>query len=121
MSNHHLVGTHQSQYKKNPGYQSNLKHECYFPENGCMNHFKPVKCRDIQYPLENVPSCHIPCKPHQYPSRKNTVPSELYGDAVGMNEGIGLFYYHDPTPYPLGYLTKPQHNNPIHHSDPHHS
>lgn len=111
-----------SSYKPTPGYESDLKYDFYFPENACMNKLPATPCRHIPYPLENIPTCKLPCRKVPVNSIYNdAAPSELFGDALGMNEGTGMFYYHDPTPYPIGDLTVPQHPEPYHHNDPQHS
>ena len=104
------------------GYEADMKRSTYYEENSCLNVHPKVPCRQIPYPLENIPSCKHPCKNLSVNSMYNdTVPAELYGDALAMNEGTGLFYYHDSTPYPLGVLSVPPHPQPYHHHDVHHS
>ena len=77
-----------------------LKYEFYFPENACLFNYPPDNsCQNNPYPLQNVPSCAYPCKSIKEeaqllpPSRP--IASELYGDALRMNGGNDMFYYHD--------------------------
>jgi hypothetical protein len=101
-----------------------LKRNFYFPENNCMYKMPSVPCRQIPYPLENVPQCKLPCQKVSVDSiyGYDVQASELYGDALGMNEGSGLYYYHTPDyPFvPLDVLTIPPHVEPRHHNKPHH-
>lgn len=83
--------------------ESDLKYEYYFPPNSCMptdTGFDASKCPAYPYPLMNIPSCKSIYEPCQggstntsiYTSPGGTVPSELYGDALQMNGGDGMFY-----------------------------
>ena len=93
-----------------------MKYDFYFPENACM--FRSPNdlstCRKIPYPLEHVPTFRLLCPQVQDKSIfGEPVPSELYGGALGMDGGNGLYYYHDPNaPKSLSDLTYP---SPIFH------
>jgi hypothetical protein len=94
-----------------------LKYEIYFPPNTCMPKDAGMsKCPDtFNYPLQNIPSCksiYVPCTADNKLQNATNLkpilepqPSELYGDALGMNEGTGLFYYNDPYGFNLTALT----------------
>jgi hypothetical protein len=104
------------------GRGSELKYEFYFPPNSCMPKDEGMgKCPVYPYPLQNIPSCpsiYVPCS-NPGPVVKSIygasdpMPSELYGDALGMNEGNGLFYYNDPYGFNLTALTF-EHKQPYH-------
>ena len=95
-----------------------MKYDFYFPENACMfmSSNDISKCRKIPYPLENIPACSMPCL--KVPDKSifgDPVPSELYGNALGMDGGDGLYYYHDPNaPKSLSVLTYPSRVQPYH-------
>jgi hypothetical protein len=120
-----------------------LKYEFYFPPNSCMPKDAGMsKCPEtFNYPLQNIPSCksiYVPCAMDTNSANNNFVnansvkinsantntnvnailepqPSELYGDALGMNEGDGLFYYNDPYGFNLTALTY-EHRQPYHYA-----
>ena len=94
-----------SSQSKNDGRGAELKYEIYFPPNSCMPKDEGmVNCRRVPYPLKNAPKCqsiYSSCMNSTVNSDKsiygaNPQPSELYGSALAMNEGDGLFYYHNP-------------------------
>lgn len=105
------------------GRGSELKYEFYFPPNSCMP--KDIcmgKCPTYPYPLQNIPTCqsiYVPCSTTDPVSKEtygnDPAPSELYGDALAMNEGNGLFYYHDPYGFNLSALTF-QSKQPYHYA-----
>jgi hypothetical protein len=90
-----------------------LKYEFYFPENACMVNEGPMRCPTYSYPLENVPTCKQPCNTSFNPDPiygTEPMASELYGDALAMNEGDGSYYYHGPgvKSLAIGPLTYPK-------------
>lgn len=103
-----------------------LKYEFYFPPNSCMPKDTGMgKCPTFPYPLQNIPSCqsiYVPCTADAKSvgaTNANPLPepqpSELYGDALGMNEGDGMFYYNDPYGFNLTALTY-EHRQPYHYA-----
>lgn len=118
-----------SNFNNSGGYDTGrgpeLKYELYFPPNSCMPKDTGMgKCPTYPYPLQNIPSCqsiYVPCTDKGPVNTEiygnNPAPSELYGDALGMNEGNGLFYYHDPykSAFQLSALTF-QNNQPYHYA-----
>jgi len=113
-----------SNFSKNQGRGPELKYELYFPPNSCMPKDEGMgKCPRYPYPLQNIPTCssiYVPCaSSDNTPADKSiygkTVnPSELYGDALAMNEGDGLFYYHNPYGFDMS-LTY-DHRQPFHYA-----
>lgn len=95
-----------SSQTKNDGRGSELKYEIYFPPNSCMpKDNRNMNCRPIPYPLQNAPTCqsiYSTCVDATMKTADKSIyginpqPSELYGGALAMNEGDGLFYYHNP-------------------------
>jgi hypothetical protein len=99
-----------STQSKNDGRGSELKYEIYFPPNSCMpKDEKIITCRKVPLPLQNAPSCQsiysANCVNENTGNKSiyglNPQPSELYGGALAMNEGDGLFYYHNPFGFDL--------------------
>ena len=94
------------------------KYELYYPENACLfpSSTEPVpNRRNIPYPLANIPSCKMPCltKPDMS-IYGNPVASDLYGDALAMNGGDGMFYDHDLNAnLPMSMLTYTGINQPV--------
>jgi len=104
-----------------------LKYEIYFPPNRCMPKDQGMKnCPVYPYPLQNIPTCasiYTPCTANgplttEIYGPENPAPSELYGDALGMNEGDGLFYFHDPgsANFKMSALTYGPNKQPYHYS-----
>jgi len=81
-----------------------LQFEMYFPPNKCLPKDMGMgKCPSYPFPLQNIPTCqsiYVPCTTTGPLGKEiygnDPAPSELYGDALGMNEGDGMFYYNDP-------------------------
>ena len=106
-----------------------LKYEYYFDlPNSCMpkdTGFNKSQCPVYSFPLQNIPTCSSIYTPCTSPADQgaaskaiygeNPMPSELYGDALGMNEGNGMFYYNDPFGFNLSALTF-QHKQPYHYA-----
>ena len=98
-----------SSQTKNDGRGTELKYEIYFPPNTCMPQNTGIgKCRELPYPLQNAPQCssiYSTCMNTAQPSTSiygtDPRPSELYGGALAMNEGDGMFYYHNPYGFDL--------------------
>jgi len=81
----------------NRGGGQELRYDSFFPQNGCMF---PVssdlsKCPKYAYPLQGIPTCSQPCLAIPDTSIYGTqvAASEIYGDALSMDGGDGIFYY----------------------------
>ena len=106
-----------SSQTKNDGRGPELKYEFYFPPNSCMpKDDRMMNCRAVPYPLEHSKPCasiYSTCVGNVNTSATdksiyglNPQPSELYGGALGMNEGDGSFYYRNPFGFDLSLTYK---------------
>lgn len=108
-----------------PGRGPELQYDVYFPPNRCLPVDKPAEaaqCPQYVFPLKNVPafeSIYASSCVQATPANTSIYgqvpqPSELYGDALGMNEANGSFYYKNPYGFDLTKLTYAQ-NQPYHY------
>lgn len=76
------------------------------PSNAKNTNVNPTNANSIKFVSSNAKNTNTNLNPQ---------PSELYGDALGMNEGNGLFYYNDPYGFNLTTLTY-ENRQPYHYA-----
>jgi len=91
---------------------SELKRRTYFEENSCLIKPPISQYPVYEFPLEKVNPCVIPCIVPKSMAG-NPQPSQLFGDALGMDGGSGSYYNHSANMmYPISRLNIPNHPGP---------